>query len=127
MTGNIEIRFPEDQQEGTEATVTNWLVKEGDSVAAHAPVVEIETDKVVVEVAAPQSGKIADIRIQQDEEVNPGDVLCTLIIDAGTADEAQAATPTESPVSDDSGMILIPAVSRVPAAAAESPCRMSKP
>jgi 2-oxoglutarate dehydrogenase E2 component (dihydrolipoamide succinyltransferase) len=103
MTGNIEIRFPEDQQEGTEATVTNWLVKEGDSVAAHAPVVEIETDKVVVEVAAPQSGKIADIRIQQDEEVNPGDVLCTLIIDAGTADEAQAATPTESPVSDDSG------------------------
>ena len=55
MAGIIEIRFPEDQQEGTEATVTRWLVAEGDTVAAHDPVVEIETDKVVVEVAAPRS------------------------------------------------------------------------
>lgn len=78
MTGNIEIRFPEDQLEGTEATVTRWLVSEGDSVAAHDPVVEIETDKVVVEIAAPEAGQVADIKIRQDEEVNPGDVLCTL-------------------------------------------------
>ena len=62
MANNIEILFPEDQQEGTEATVTQWLVKEGDSVAAHDPVVEIETDKVVVEVAAPQAGMIATSR-----------------------------------------------------------------
>ena len=50
MTGTIEILFPEDQQEGTEATVTRWIVAEGDQVAAHDPVVEIETDKVVVEI-----------------------------------------------------------------------------
>ena len=78
MTGNIEIHFPEDQLEGTEATVTRWLVSEGDLVAAHDPVVEVETDKVVVEIAAPEAGQIADIKIRQDEEVNPGDVLCTL-------------------------------------------------
>ena len=35
MTGSIEISFPEDQQEGTEATVTRWLVAEGDMVALH--------------------------------------------------------------------------------------------
>jgi len=105
MASNVEIRFPEDQQEGTEATVTAWLVKEGDSVAAHDPVVEIETDKVVVEVAAPEAGVIAHIKIQQDEEVNPGDVLCILDTDAeaGTEPESSSATEvleTESPATE---------------------------
>ena len=94
MANSIEIRFPEDQQEGTEATVTRWLVAEGDSVAAHDPVVEIETDKVVVEVAAPEAGIIAHIKIQQDEEVNPGDVLCILDTEteAGTGPQSISAT-----------------------------------
>jgi len=102
----IEISFPEDQQEGTEATVTRWLVATGDTVAAHDPVVEIETDKVVVEVAAPAPGIIAEIRIQQDEEVNPGDVLCTLNTDAdanknaGTEVAEEPATATEPPSSE---------------------------
>jgi 2-oxoglutarate dehydrogenase E2 component (dihydrolipoamide succinyltransferase) len=78
LNNTTEIRFPEDQQEGTEATVTRWLVAEGDMVAAHDPVAEVETDKVVVEIAAPEAGRIADIKIRQDEDVNPGDVLCTL-------------------------------------------------
>ncbi len=105
MASNIEIRFPEDQQEGTEATVTAWLVKEGDSVAAHDPVVEIETDKVVVEVAAPEAGVIAHIKIQQDEDVNPGDVLCILDTgtEAGTGPESSSATEalkTETPATE---------------------------
>ncbi len=81
MSNIIEIVFPEDQQEGTEATVTRWIVAEGDLVAAHDPVVEIETDKVVVEIAAPEAGRIDSIKIQLDEEANPGDVLCTLSTD----------------------------------------------
>ena len=96
MANNIEIRFPEDQQEGTEATVTAWLVKEGDSVAAHDPVVEIETDKVVVEVAAPEAGVIAHIKIQQDEDVNPGDVLCILDTDAEAGAETESTTETDT-------------------------------
>jgi len=99
MTSSIEIRFPEDQQEGTEATVTRWLVAEGDSVAAHHPVVEIETDKVVVEVAAPEAGFVAHIKIQQDEEVNPGDVLCTLNT-AETGTKPESASETETLASD---------------------------
>jgi len=97
MPGIIEIRFPEDQQEGTEATVTRWLVAEGDRVAAHDPVVEIETDKVVVEVASPEAGTITEIRIQQDEEASPGDILCLLETGsgggAGHQDEAKPETP----------------------------------
>ena len=97
MASNIEIRFPEDQQEGTEATVTAWLVKEGDSVAAHDPVVEIETDKVVVEVAAPEAGVIAHIKVQQDEDVNPGDVLCILDTGTETGTESESSSATEAP------------------------------
>ena len=95
MTGTIEIRFPEDQQEGTEATVTRWIVAEGDQVAAHDPVVEIETDKVVVEIAAPQAGRIGEIKIQLDEEANPGDVLCTLHTNADASLEAGPQAPSE--------------------------------
>ncbi len=96
MTSTIDIRFPEDQQEGTEATITRWIVTEGDEVAAHDPVVEVETDKVVVEVAAPEAGRIAHIKIRQDEEVNPGDVLCTLNTGAGTHPDQETKTETET-------------------------------
>jgi len=107
MTTLIEISFPEDQQEGTEATVTRWLVATGDTVAAHDPVVEIETDKVVVEVAAPAAGIIAEIFIQQDEEVNPGDVLCTLNTDADAGTDTEVAeepAPTVEPPSSDTAV-----------------------
>jgi len=96
MSGIIEILFPEDQQEGTEATVTRWLVAEGDHVAAHDPVVEIETDKVVVEIAAPGAGRISEIKIQQDEAANPGDVLCTLNTENVTSSKPQAEAQPET-------------------------------
>jgi len=112
MAEIIEISFPEDQQEGTEATVTRWLVAAGDAVAAHDPVVEIETDKVVVEVAAPAAGIIAEIRIQQDEEVNPGDVLCTL----NTGAEAGVdSTGKEEPGKEEPGKKELAPVSDSPA------------
>lgn len=114
MTGIIEIRFPEDQQEGTEATVTQWLVAEGESVAAHDPVVEIETDKVVVEVAAPEAGVIASIKIQQDEDVSPGDVLCTMQssseLDAGVSPEPVSETSVSEDTTKSSDQRLSPAV-----------------
>ena len=114
MTGIIEIRFPEDQQEGTEATITQWLVVEGDKVAAHDPVVEIETDKVVVEVAAPEAGVIASIKIQQDEDVSPGDVLCTMQssseLDARVSPEPVSGTSVSADTTKSSDQRLSPAV-----------------
>lgn len=114
MTRTIEIRFPADQQEGTEATVTRWLVAEGDSVAAHDPVVEIETDKVVLEIAAPEAGRITAIRIRQDEAASPGDVLC--LLDTGdepstqAVAEAGAATPADTSAKPPERARLSPAV-----------------
>lgn len=86
----LEIRFPEDQQEGTEATLAKWLVEPGTAVKAHEPLAEIETDKVMVEVAAPEDGAIIEVQIREGEAVNPGDVLCTF----GGAEET-ASTESE--------------------------------
>ena len=72
-----EVRFPDDQQEGTEATLANWLKGPGESVKAFEPLAEIETDKVMVEVAAPEDGAIIEIKVNEGDAVNPGDLLCT--------------------------------------------------
>jgi len=116
MANIIEICFPEDQQEGTEATVTRWMVTEGDFVKAHDPVAEIETDKVVVEVAAPEAGRIESIKVQQDEEANPGDVLCTLITgseaDSKSLPQIQTQTIEDEAVTRVERDRLSPAVKR---------------
>ncbi len=98
MTVHLEIRFPEDQQEGTEAVMSKWLKAPGEAVAAHEPVAEIETDKVVVEVAAPADGTMGEILVKAGEPANPGDILCTLITGTTSlADIEKAATPNETP------------------------------
>jgi 2-oxoglutarate dehydrogenase E2 component (dihydrolipoamide succinyltransferase) len=98
MTGHLEIRFPEDQQEGTEAVMSKWLKAPGEAVAEHEPVAEIETDKVVVEIAAPADGTMGEIRVKEGEPANPGDILCTLITGSSEpADPGQSARPDETP------------------------------
>ena len=98
MTGHLEIRFPEDQQEGTEALMSKWLKAPGETVAAHEPVAEIETDKVVVEVAAPADGTMGEIRVKEGDAANPGDILCTLITSTtGPAETEKAAAAIETP------------------------------
>jgi len=59
----------------TEATVAKWLKKEGDQVSADEPIVELETDKVNVEVPAPFKGVIEKISVKEGETVNVGALL----------------------------------------------------
>jgi len=70
----IDIVVP-DEQEGTKAVVRAWLKRVGDAVAEHDPLVEIETDKVTQEVAAPAAGVLAEILLDTDAEAEPGAVL----------------------------------------------------
>jgi 2-oxoglutarate dehydrogenase E2 component (dihydrolipoamide succinyltransferase) len=79
------------EQEGTRSVLKTWLKKLGDTVAADEPVLELETDKVAVEIAAPAAGVLAEILVEPDAEVEPGTVLGR-IADGGTA---QAAAPRE--------------------------------
>ncbi len=63
------------EQEGTKAVVLGWLKAVGDPVAADEAVVELETDKVAVEVAAPAAGVLAELILPKDAEATPGAVL----------------------------------------------------
>ncbi len=71
----VEIKVPEMGESVIEATVGRWLKKEGDPVAVGEAVVEIETDKVNLEVGAEKAGVLAKIQRQQGEDVRVGDVL----------------------------------------------------
>ena len=62
----------------TEATVSKWLKNIGDSFEVDEPLVEIETDKITVEVPAPSSGVITEIKVQEGKEVNIGGVLAII-------------------------------------------------
>ena len=63
------------EQEGTKAVVKTWLKKIGDAVRADDPVVEIETDKVAVEIAATSAGVLSEVLVEEGAEVEPGTVL----------------------------------------------------
>jgi 2-oxoglutarate dehydrogenase E2 component (dihydrolipoamide succinyltransferase) len=63
------------EQEGTKAVVRAWLKKVGERVEENDPLVELETDKVAMEVPAPAAGVLSEILLDTDAEANPGDIL----------------------------------------------------
>ena len=69
----------------TEATVSKWLKSQGDKVIADEPLVELETDKVNVEVPSPTSGVLGSIDVKEGETVNVGSLLGT--VDNSSLDE----------------------------------------
>ena len=62
----------------TEATVSKWLKSQGEKVSADEPLVELETDKVNVEVPSPISGVLGNITVKEGETVNVGSLLGTV-------------------------------------------------
>lgn len=75
MTIAVEVRAPAEQTEGTRSQVLRWLKNVGEAVAENEPLIEIETDKVTVEVASPGSGILREIIKGEQEEIAPGEVL----------------------------------------------------
>ena len=72
---SIELIVPTLGESITEATVSKWLKKVGESFEADEPLVEIETDKITVEVPAPSAGVLSEISVQEGKDVNIGGVL----------------------------------------------------
>jgi 2-oxoglutarate dehydrogenase E2 component (dihydrolipoamide succinyltransferase) len=80
--------------EGTQATVRTWLKKVGDPVQEHEPLVELETDKVAMEVPAPARGVLREILLDVDAEAAPGALLGRM------ATDGEAVAPEEGPAGE---------------------------
>jgi 2-oxoglutarate dehydrogenase E2 component (dihydrolipoamide succinyltransferase) len=91
----IEIRVPTLGESVTEATIGRWFKKAGESVSADEPLVELETDKVTVEVPAPVSGVLADIAAKDGETVQVGAVLGSINESAGGKVAAKPTAPAQ--------------------------------
>jgi 2-oxoglutarate dehydrogenase E2 component (dihydrolipoamide succinyltransferase) len=86
-----EIRVPALGESVTEATIAKWFRQAGDAVKADEPLVELETDKVTVEVPAPASGKLSSIDAAPGTTVNVGALLGMIEEGAAGASPAKAA------------------------------------
>src|ERR1700716_4254935 len=88
-----EIRVPTLGESVTEATIGRWFKKAGDAVAVDEPLVELETDKVTIEVPAPSAGTLGDIVAKDGETVAVGALLGQINDGAAGAASKPAAAP----------------------------------
>lgn len=101
---SVEVKVPELSESVSEATLLEWKYKPGDIVEADAILIEIETDKVVLEVPSPAAGQLAEIRAQNGQTVVSGEVIAVIDTDASVAVPAvdaqavaeKAAVPTSA-------------------------------
>src|SRR6202000_671436 len=95
---SIQIKVPTMGESVTEATVARWFKKEGDTVKRDEPLLELETDKVTVEVPAPADGAIESITVKAGDTVQVGALLGAIAEGkAGSAPAKPAAAKAEAP------------------------------
>src|SRR5580765_4823687 len=91
MPANIVV--PEVGESIVDARIAKWLRQEGETVAAGDPLVELETDKIDLEVSAPQAGVLSRITRKDGEDVKVGEVL-GVIEEAAAGSQSAAPAPT---------------------------------
>ena len=105
-----KITVPSLGESVTEATVSKWLKSQGDKVIADEPVVELETDKVNVEVPAPMNGFLGSIAVKEGETVNVGSLLGTISNNTkqeNTPKEIKTYSKLESKINDIYGQLTL--------------------
>ena len=114
----IEIKVPQLPESVTDATLVGWHKKPGESVRRDENLVDLETDKVVLEVPAPASGTLAEIKVTDGTTVTSGQLLA--LLEEGDVGERaapvelkQAAVPTQTAGSVETSHKLSPAVRRL--------------
>src|SRR5216117_968756 len=91
-----DIRVPTLGESVTEATIGRWFKKAGDAVAVDEPLVELETDKVTIEVPAPSAGTLGEITARDGETVAVGALLGQINDGAAAAAAKPAAAPAKA-------------------------------
>ncbi|MBU5637423.1 2-oxo acid dehydrogenase subunit E2 [Geomonas sp. Red69] len=92
----FDFKLPDLGEGIAEVELRRWLVAEGDAVREHQPLLEVETDKAVVEVPSPRSGVVSGLRRKEGETVQVGEVLLTLA-DREAEPKLQAAEQRPAP------------------------------
>ena len=124
-----EIRVPTLGESVAEATIGKWFKKAGDAIAADEPLVELETDKVTIEVPAPAAGVLGEITANEGDTVEPGALLGMITEGAGgaapapvkaEAPKAAAAKPAAPAAAAPAGQTSMPAAPSAAKAAADA-------
>jgi 2-oxoglutarate dehydrogenase E2 component (dihydrolipoamide succinyltransferase) len=113
-----EVKVPVLGESITEATLGEWLKQPGDAVAMDEPIASLETDKVALEVPAPEAGTMGALQVEVGDTVEVGAVIATIEAGGGSAAKAapvSAAKETKPEPADDtaSSITLSPAVRRL--------------
>jgi 2-oxoglutarate dehydrogenase E2 component (dihydrolipoamide succinyltransferase) len=122
----IEVKAPELSESVQSGSLLEWRKQVGDAVRRDEPLTDLETDKVILEVAAPASGVLVEIRMPAGSDVKAGDVLA--VIDAEAGAEVAAAAPAPAPVQAPSPQPVAAAPAPVvPAPTAPAPAVAAQP
>ena len=112
-----EVKVPALGESITEATLGEWLKQPGDAVAADEPIASLETDKVALEVPAPQAGVMGAHQVAVGDTVEVGAVIATIEAGSGAASAAKSApapAKAESKADEpDASITLSPSVRRL--------------
>lgn len=113
----IEVKVPVFAESITEGTLIEWRKQVGESVTRDEILVDIETDKVVLDVPAPQAGVLVEILVQNGETVGTEQLLAKIDTEAAASANAPAAAPQEqpAPASNAQAGIALPAAAKLAA------------
>ncbi len=114
-----EVHVPTLGESVSEASIMRWFKQPGEAVAVDEPLVELETDKVTVEVPSPVAGTLSDIAAAEGAEVEVGALLCT-IAEGAAAPAPKAEAPKPAAAEKPAAAAPAPAAEPAPAAAPAS-------
>ncbi|MER0119460.1 biotin/lipoyl-containing protein, partial [Corynebacterium sp. KPL2636] len=95
MANSVEM--PELGESVTEGTITQWLKSVGDTVEVDEPLLEVSTDKVDTEIPSPVAGTILEIKAEEDDTIEVGEVIALI----GDEDEADSSSDDSDDSDDD--------------------------
>ncbi|WP_030013991.1 2-oxoglutarate dehydrogenase, E2 component, dihydrolipoamide succinyltransferase [Curtobacterium sp. S6] len=120
-----EVTLPALGESVTEGTVTRWLKSVGDTVEVDEPLVEVSTDKVDTEIPSPVAGTLLEIKVDEDEEAEVGQVLAMIGAEGSAAPEA--SSPKEDAPAKEEPKKEEPAPAQPKATEPEQPAPKSEP
>ena len=111
----VEVKVPQLSESVAEATMLQWKKKVGDTITADEILIEIETDKVVLEVPAPSAGVLVELVVADGATVSADQVIARIDTEGKSAGAAPSAAPSSAPLAPPPASTAAPAMAAAPA------------